>query len=118
MIEGVLNAAPVQAAISVAASKDGIRPDKAAAKARAFAWEIAADLSHPVVRSVSFMLTGLWDRIYSGVSIHHFDKLRAIAPGHEIIYVPCHRSHIDYLLLSYLLYRNGVVCRTSPPAST
>ena len=28
--------------------------------------------------------------------------------GHEIVYVPCHRSHIDYLLLSYLLFRNGL----------
>ena len=109
MIEGVINASPVQNAITTAASKDGISRDQAADKARGFAWEIAADLSHPVVRSVSFMLTGLWDRIYDGVNVHHFDKVRAIAPGHEIIYVPCHRSHIDYLLLSYLLYRNGVV---------
>ena len=109
MIEGVINAAPVQNAIAVAASKDGISKDQATAKARAFAWEIAADQSHPFVRSVSFMLTGLWDRIYDGVNMHHFDKLRALAPGHEIIYVPCHRSHIDYLLMSYLLYRNGVV---------
>jgi len=109
MIEGVINASPVQAAISTAANKDGVSRDQATAKARGFAWEIAADLSHPVVRSVSFLLNGLWDRIYDGVNIHHFDKLRTIAPGHEIIYVPCHRSHIDYLLLSYLLYRNGVV---------
>jgi glycerol-3-phosphate O-acyltransferase len=25
----------------------------------------------------------------------------------EIIYVPCHRSHMDYLLLSYIIYRKG-----------
>jgi glycerol-3-phosphate O-acyltransferase len=109
MIEGVINAAPVQNAIATAASKDGISKEQATEKARDFAWEIAADQSHPFVRSVSFMLTGLWDKIYDGVNMHHFDKLRALAPGHEIIYVPCHRSHIDYLLLSYLLYRNGVV---------
>jgi glycerol-3-phosphate O-acyltransferase len=24
--------------------------------------------------------------------------------------VPCHRSHIDYLLLSYVVYRNGLAC--------
>jgi len=41
--------------------------------------------------------------------VHHLDHLRAIAPGHEIIYVPCHRSHVDYLLLSDLLYTNGIV---------
>ena len=29
--------------------------------------------------------------------------------GHEIVYVPCHRSHMDYLLLSYLLYHQGLV---------
>jgi glycerol-3-phosphate O-acyltransferase len=109
LINGVVNAPPVQAAIAVAASKDGVSREQATDKARAFAWEIAADLSHPFVRSVSFLLTYLWDRIYHGVQMHHFDKLRAMAPGHEVIYVPCHRSHIDYLLLSYLLYRNGMV---------
>ncbi|MGC0195011.1 glycerol-3-phosphate 1-O-acyltransferase PlsB, partial [Klebsiella pneumoniae] len=29
--------------------------------------------------------------------------------GHEIVYVPCHRSHMDYLLLSYVLYHQGLV---------
>jgi hypothetical protein len=27
-----------------------------------------------------------------------------IAPGHGIVYVPCHRSHVDYLLLSYIIF--------------
>ncbi|MCZ7010090.1 1-acyl-sn-glycerol-3-phosphate acyltransferase, partial [Salmonella enterica] len=31
------------------------------------------------------------------------------APGHEVIYVPCHRSHMDYLLLSWSLYTRGIV---------
>ena len=97
-------------AIAASASKERHHAGPGARARRArFAWEIAADQSHPVVRSVSFLLTGFWNKIYDGVQMHHFDKLRAIAPGHEIIYVPCHRSHIDYLLLSYLLYRNGVV---------
>jgi len=41
--------------------------------------------------------------------MHHFDKARAAAPGHEVVYVPCHRSHTDYLLLSYQLHHSGVV---------
>jgi glycerol-3-phosphate O-acyltransferase len=113
LIDTVLNAAPVQAAIAATASKDGSGKkgsDREAAtrKARDMAWEIAADQTHPFVRSASFLLTYLWDKIYNGVEMRHFEKLRAIAPGHEVIYVPCHRSHIDYLLMSYLLYRNGV----------
>jgi glycerol-3-phosphate O-acyltransferase len=109
LIGGVISALPVRNAIDANASKEGISRDKATAKARGYAWEIAADQSHTFVRSASFLLTGLWDKIYSGVRMHHFDQLRAIAPGHEIIYVPCHRSTIDDLLLPYLLYRNGLV---------
>ena len=36
------------------------------------------------------------------------DSLQAVAEGNEIVYVPCHRSHIDYLLLSYLIHKNGM----------
>lgn len=109
LIGAVLNAEPVRTAIATTASKETSGLDKATAKARSYAWEIAADLSHPVVRSVSFLLIGFWNKVYDGVRMRHFDKLREIAPGHEIIYVPCHRSHIDYLLLSWLLFQNGFV---------
>ena len=66
-------------------------------------------IRNPVVRSLSFMLHRFWNRIYDGVTVHHLDKLKQVAPGHEVVYVPCHRSHMDYLLLSYLLYPHGIV---------
>ena len=108
LIDGVVNAAPVQQAIETNASREGISRDKAAQKARAFAWEIAADQSHLVVRSASFLLTALWEKIYRGVHMNHFDRLREIVPGHEVVFVPCHRSTTDDALLPYLLYRNGL----------
>lgn len=108
LIDGVVNATPVQNAIAAHAAREGIDLAAATAKARSFAWEIAADQSHLVVRSASFLLTGLWEKIYHGVHMHHFDKLREVAPGHEVIFVPCHRSTTDDALLPYLLYRNGL----------
>ncbi|MEL7449314.1 MAG: glycerol-3-phosphate 1-O-acyltransferase PlsB, partial [Pseudomonadota bacterium] len=39
----------------------------------------------------------------------HVDDLVALGNLLERIHVPCHRSHIDYLLLSYILYVNGLV---------
>jgi glycerol-3-phosphate O-acyltransferase len=109
LVDRVLDAEPVRKAITDQARRDGSEYLEAWKKAHAFAWEIAADYSNPVVRSLSFMLTGFWNRIYDGVTMHHLEQLKAVAPGHEIIYVPCHRSHMDYLLLSYLLYQHGVV---------
>ncbi|HSG66423.1 MAG TPA: glycerol-3-phosphate 1-O-acyltransferase PlsB, partial [Gammaproteobacteria bacterium] len=49
-----------------------------------------------------------WNRLYEGIEIRHFDRLHEIAVGSEVIYVPCHRSHVDYMLLSYVIYRRGL----------
>jgi glycerol-3-phosphate O-acyltransferase len=109
LVDRVLDGEPVRRAIADQARKDGVEYLEAWKKAHGYAWEIAADYSHPVVRSLSFALTYVWDRIYDGLNVHHLDRLKEIAPGHEVVYVPSHRSHLDYLLLSYLLYRHGIV---------
>ena len=109
LIDKVLASQPVKDAIADQARRDGSSPEEAWKKAHAMAYEIAADYSHPVVRSASFLLTSVWNRIYRGVLVHHLDGLKAVAPGNEVIYVPSHRSHMDYLLLSYLLYTKGIV---------
>jgi glycerol-3-phosphate O-acyltransferase len=109
VVDAVLNAEPVRAAIAASAAKEKTSHTKAWRKAHQLALEIAADYSHPVVRSASFLLGNFWNKLYDGISMHHFDKARATAPGHEVIYVPCHRSHADYLLMSYQLHVSGVV---------
>ncbi|CAM0997444.1 glycerol-3-phosphate 1-O-acyltransferase PlsB [Rhodanobacter sp. Root179] len=109
VVDAVLNAEPVRAAIAAAAAKEKISHAKAWRKAHKLLLEIAADYSHPVVRSASFLLSNFWNKLYDGIAMHHFDKARAAAPGHEVIYVPCHRSHADYLLMSYQLHVSGVV---------
>jgi len=109
LADAVLASDPVKEAIAEQARRDKSSPIDAWKKAHRFIWEIAADYSHPVVRSVSSLLTPVWNRIYRGVLVHHLDGLKQAAPGHEIIYVPSHRSHMDYLLVSYLLYTKGIV---------
>lgn len=109
LVGRVLDAEPVRKVIADQARRDGGTYADAWRKAHALALEIAADYSHPVVRSASFVLTPFWNRIYDGIAVHHLDTLKQVAPGHEVVYVPCHRSHIDYLLLSYLFYSHGIV---------
>jgi glycerol-3-phosphate O-acyltransferase len=109
LVDAVLTAEPVRRAIADQARRDGSNYPTAWRRAHDFAMEVAADYSHTVVRSLSFVLTPSWNKIYRGVAMHHFDELKQVAPGHEVVYVPSHRSHLDYLLLSYLMYVNGVV---------
>lgn len=109
LVDNVLASEPVRQAIADQARREGGNQAAALKRARGYALEIAADYSHTVIRSISFLLRPFWNKIYRGVLMHHFDALRQEAPGHEVIYVPSHRSHIDYLLLSYLLYTHGMV---------
>lgn len=109
LADQVLSAPLVKDAIADQARRDNSKPEEAWKKANTYFWEIAADYSNTVVRSLSFMLTSVWNRIYRGVLVHHLDQFKQEAPGHEVVYVPSHRSHMDYLLLSYLLYSHGIV---------
>jgi len=76
-------------------------------QAQKYAQEIAANYSHAFVRFMEYALTRLWNRLYDGVVVEHVETLEKLAKDHEIIYVPCHRSHMDYLLLSYAIFRQG-----------
>jgi glycerol-3-phosphate O-acyltransferase len=76
-------------------------------EARRYADEIAANYSHTFVTFMSLALTRLWNRLYDGVEFQHVETLQQVAEGNELVYVPCHRSHMDYLLLSYAIYQRG-----------
>jgi glycerol-3-phosphate O-acyltransferase len=72
--------------------------------------EIAGDYSVSWVRFGEIILHWLWARLYSTIKVSNAKVLRKLAQdGHEIIYVPCHRSHMDYLLLSYVILQEGMV---------
>lgn len=72
--------------------------------------EIAADFSYSLIKRGDRFLGWLWNRLYQGLNVHNAKQVRKLAQdGHEIVYVPCHRSHMDYLLLSYVLYQEGLV---------
>ncbi len=109
VVDAVLRSPPVRAAIEEQARKSKTSEYKAWKQARKDAFEIAANYSYAFVRVAYFALKWFWTRIYDGVELQHFRKFQELAPNYEIIYVPCHRSHIDYLLVSYFVYFNGLV---------
>ena len=105
----VINSPTVRAAIEEKARRDKISVDKAQQIATEYVREIAANFSYSFV-TVAVMLVGwFWNRIYNGIRLNHFESFPHNALGHEVIYVPCHRSHIDYILVSYLVHENGSV---------
>lgn len=99
----------VRAAVAAEALSKNLPFAQAEKAASNFAHEIASDYSFSVIQALSLFLEWVWTTVYDGIDIHNFERVTDIAPGNGIIYVPCHRSHVDYLLLSYIIYNRGVM---------
>lgn len=108
VVDKLLYSPAVQHAIELDSQTNQRRTAESRQLARGYLNEIASDYSHATVRFLERFLTWLWTQLYDGVEVRHFERVRALAVDHEIVYVPCHRSHMDYLLLSYLIFNRGL----------
>ena len=110
MLKMLLNSQEISDAIQEEAKSKNISIEKARKNALSMLNEIAANFTYRALKITDYILTWAWNRLYQGLKVTHADPIRELAQnGHEIVYAPCHRSHMDYLLLSYVLYRQGLV---------
>jgi len=87
-----------------------ISEEKVKQQAQVIMNEVAGDYSVSWLRLGERILDWLWKRLYSSINVSNAKVLRKLAQdGQEIIYVPCHRSHMDYLLLSHVILQEGLV---------
>ncbi len=108
LINAIMRSRSVTLAIQREATADNESMDTVNAKALSYANEIVSDQSYRVIRFFHVLLSWLWNKLYDGIDVHHVEIPKALASNHEVVYIPCHRSHIDYLLLSFVLYHNGL----------
>ncbi|ALF59839.1 glycerol-3-phosphate 1-O-acyltransferase PlsB [Psychrobacter urativorans] len=108
LVDKLIYSPAIKHAIDKEATATGVTVREARILAKGYANEMVNDYSYPIIRIFDRFLTWLWTQLYDGVDVHHFERVRELAVDHEVIYVPCHRSHVDYLLLSYVIYKRGL----------
>lgn len=108
LVDKLVYSPAIKHAIEMEAAEKGTSVREARSQARGYANEMVNDYSHSIIRGFYKFLTWLWTQLYDGVEVHHFERVRDLATDYELIYVPCHRSHVDYLLLSYVIYKRGL----------
>ncbi|KAI9175858.1 hypothetical protein H9P43_006222 [Blastocladiella emersonii ATCC 22665] len=120
----VLASTTVQDAIAatvaheVRQGRDRATIEKAArAKATSYINALIADLSSKrTLRFVAFVVNNLLVRMYhQGIFIKGSEWLAlrnaakaAEEKGVSLVFLPCHKSHVDYLVISYVFYRLGL----------
>ncbi len=110
MIEELLQRPGTEAAIAEElAQNPAATREELIAKARDILDVMAADTRYPLLKFFNTIVSALWRRIYHGQSIIGAERVRQLVQsGHEIIYIPCHRSHMDYILLSFVIFHEGL----------
>jgi glycerol-3-phosphate O-acyltransferase len=109
VIEGLLNSRAVRRAIEEESKDNNKTLEQVSRRARRCAEEICADYSSASINFLERVLTYVWNRVYRGIDVRGLDRVRELVQSHEVIYLPSHRSHADYLLMSYALYHAGIV---------
>ena len=112
LVDQIVASSAVRQAIASLVNSDKPKPAQQQAKlshkARRDAQSIASNMSYTVIRFFDGLLRLLWTRMYDGVVVNGLKGVREHAPENTLVYVPSHRSHIDYLLLSYQLFHAGL----------
>lgn len=72
---------------------------------------IAAHFRWGVIRALHVLLRPLWTRVFSGVDVtpEDLDRIRTAMRDGTAILVPCHKSHFDYVLLSWVFFQHDLI---------
>lgn len=118
--ENVLNSSRVQEAIAEVAaemSPDGSAQQQSKAlqkvkkKARKILQEMVATVSPGMIRLTGWVLLKLFNSFFWNIQIHK-GQLEMVKAATEtnlpLLFLPVHRSHIDYLLLTFILFCHNI----------
>lgn len=94
--------------IQAKAKREGKRPEAIKRHASTLIDEIVADMNPNYIKIWDRALGWVLNNIYDGIHVDQggLSRVREAARKGPLIFVPCHKSHIDYLILSYVLYKN------------
>ncbi len=107
IISLVLNDPEVQKKIEELAEGDEKKRRKLIKKTLKILDEMAADYKEGIIFKFEWLLDWAWPKIIEGFWINEerLEKYRKLAGEYPALVLPCHKSHADYLTLSYLFFK-------------
>ncbi|XP_014661369.1 PREDICTED: dihydroxyacetone phosphate acyltransferase-like isoform X2 [Priapulus caudatus] len=92
------------------------REGKSETELRQEAEEIISEMGHEkgmaAIRVFAIALTNTWRHMYRGIYVNKGNilKVRELCKDHPVVFMPCHRSYMDFLLMSYICYAYDLPC--------
>ncbi|TCK03112.1 1-acyl-sn-glycerol-3-phosphate acyltransferase [Marinobacterium mangrovicola] len=95
-------------AIDATAAKSGEPRLNVERQAHQHLERITARYRHSVVKMLDPLFSLVLKRLYRRMEISGLDRLKSLNQEYQLIYLPAHRSHIDYMLISWALFQQGL----------
>lgn len=110
IIDTIMESPAVERAICEIATEKEKDIDDVRTLARRYVKEIAADVSYTYIEYCTRLLNWVFNSMYDGVQLNqeNLPEIKKLVAKAPVVFVPSHRSHVDYLLLSGLLYDNNI----------
>ncbi len=110
IINAILDQPPHQEYLKKFSQESGIVLQNVEQTFRDYLYEISADMNYLAFPFWDGLLTWVFDTIYEGLvfSQEALDRIRSTIAGKPVVFVSNHRSHMDYLILSYIFYRHQI----------
>ncbi|MBM4275081.1 MAG: hypothetical protein FJ134_11560 [Deltaproteobacteria bacterium] len=76
--------------------------------AQDYFWEISADFNILTVNFMMWLVKRLSQHLFDRLVFDEegFEKVRQAGERGSLVFIPCHKSHLDYLILNYLMYQH------------
>ncbi len=112
IMEEVLTNPEMQKSILDYSKENRISVYQAQKEATEYLDEIAANYSHKVIRLFDITLRFVLRAMFDGMVIDYdgLNRVRQRSKKGPMVLVPCHKSHLDYLIMSYIFYNNNMPC--------
>jgi glycerol-3-phosphate O-acyltransferase len=107
----VMRSEEMQDELETLSRSSGVPLAKLRKEADGYFNEMAADFNGILFGLVAYVFKKIWGRMFTGITPIGFDEVVEKVRHNPIVLVPCHRSHLDYLIMTYLFHLNFV----SPP---
>ncbi|CAM4710861.1 hypothetical protein PO909_012608 [Leuciscus waleckii] len=121
VVENVLNNSRLECAIVEVASEGDVDAEsevdpkavsKVKRKARGFLQEMVANISPAFIRLTGWVLLKLFNGFFWSIQIHkgQLEMVKKASSEYNapLVFLPVHKSHIDYLLITFILFCHNI----------
>ncbi|MBU2629269.1 MAG: 1-acyl-sn-glycerol-3-phosphate acyltransferase, partial [Proteobacteria bacterium] len=110
--EDILTRKSLREYLAQYALENNLTLSKTHKKAAGYIKEIASTYNLQVINFANWLLTWIFKNIFEDLVLNQdeINRMREKSTEAPLILVPCHKSHLDYLLLPYVMFRNNMPC--------